>query len=167
MARVGAPKGNKYAAGCETSGRPAKFETVEELQNAIDNYFDSCYADRPAKDKDGFVVLDDDGKPYIERTQIEPITITGLALALNTSRETLMDIENGNGPYTEEYSDVITRAKLVCQNYAEKQMYTAKSANGPIFALKQYGWKDKQEIEQNNSGSIEIVFNSQLDSWSK
>jgi hypothetical protein len=164
---MGAPKGNKYALGND-GGRPAKFETVEQLQGIINSFFESCYKDMPAKDKDGFVVLDTDGKPYIERAQIEPFTITGLALALDTTRETLMDIENGNGPYTQEYSDIIARAKLKCQNYAEKQMYTAKSANGPIFALKNYGWKDKQEIDTNISGNIEVTFSDpNLDEWAK
>jgi DNA-binding XRE family transcriptional regulator len=148
-------------------GQPRKFQTVAELQAAIDGYFESCFAELPMRDKDGNVVLDAAGKPYIERLQVEPFTITGLALALDTSRETLMDIENGNWSYTEEYSDAISRAKLRCQNYAEKQMYTAKSANGPIFALKNYGWKDKQEIDTNATGSIEVVFSSDLEKWSK
>jgi len=163
---MGAPKGNKYAVG-NNGGRPAKFETVEELVNVINSFFESCFKDMPMKDKDGNVVLDDDGRPYIEHQQVEPFTVTGLALALGTTRETLMDVENGNGPYTKEYSDVIMRAKLICQNYAERQMFTAKSANGAIFALKNYGWKDKQEIDTNVSGEITVTLEGDLDKWAK
>ena len=131
--------------GKHPGGRPAKYSNLDELQAIIDDFFAACEAKE------------------------EPITITGLALALDTTRETLCDIEKGNAEVYKnpEFSDAIKRAKLRCQNYAEKQMYTAKSANGPIFALKNYGWKDKQEIEQNTSGKIEVVFSSDLEKWSK
>ncbi len=48
-------------------GRPLKFQTVEELQAAIDGFFKEC---------------DQKQKPY---------TITGLALALDTSRKLLCE----------------------------------------------------------------------------
>ena len=135
------------------TGRPAKFETIEALQNAIDKYFDSCF------DMDV-----ETGK----KIQVEPFTITGLALALGTSRETLMDIENGNGPYSDKsFSDAIKIAKLRCQNFAEKNMFTAKNPAGAIFALKNYGWKDKQEIDTNVSGEITVTLEGDLDKWAK
>lgn len=123
--------GNQYALG-NKGGRPLKFSSVKELQAGVDAFFESCYE-----------IDEETGK----KIQIEPFTITGLALALDTSRETLMDIENCNAGYSKEFSDCIVRAKLKCHNYAEKQLYTAKSAQGPIFALKQYGWKDTQNVE--------------------
>lgn len=135
------------------AGRPLKFKTVEELQGKIDAYFASCYTQKV--DENGIPVLDLNGNPVLE--QVEPITITGLALALDTSREVLMDIQNQvSEGYSKEYSDAIIRAKLRCQNYAEKQMFTAKSANGPIFALKNYGWVDKQEIVANVTAKSDI-----------
>ena len=104
-------------------GRPCKFQDLDALQIIIDEYF-------------------------VSRAEAGlPFTITGLALALDTSRETLMDIENENGSYTKEYSDAIKKAKLRCQNYAEKHMFTARNPAGAIFALKNYGWKDKIETE--------------------
>jgi hypothetical protein len=117
-------------------GRPSKFKTVDDLQSAIDGYFNSCFE---INAKTG------------ELMQVKPFTITGLALALDTSRETLLDIEYGNGPYADNssFSDAIKKAKLRCQNYAEEQMFTAYNPAGPIFALKNYGWKDKQDIELN------------------
>ena len=113
-------------------GRPLKFQSIEELQKKIDAYFDSC-----------FEIDADTGK----KLQVEPFTITGLALELDTSRETLMEMETQRSGYGIEFVDAIKRAKLRCHNYAEKQLYTAKSAQGPIFALKNYGWKDDRSIE--------------------
>ena len=66
-------------------------------------------------------------------------------MALDTTRETLMDYEDDRG---QEFTDAVKRVKLVCENYAEMKLY-GNNATGPIFALKNFGWKDKQEIETN------------------
>jgi hypothetical protein len=71
----------------------------------------------------------------------EPLTITGLAIALETSRETLMNYEK-----KDEFFDAVKSIKLVCENYAERALL-GKNPTGPIFALKNYGWRDKREIE--------------------
>ena len=118
-----------------------KFKSVEELQSAINAYFDSCC-----------VVDEATGK----KVQVKPYTITGLALALDTSRETLMDIEKENGPYSKAYSDAIKKAKLRCQNYAEKQLFNSRNPAGAIFALKNYGWRDTQDINHTLDG-VEII----------
>jgi len=101
-------------------GRPLKFKTVEELQAKIDSYF---------KDR-----VDESG------TAIKPVTITGLALHLDTSRETLMDYQE-----RDEFSDAIKRAKLRIENYYEENLMTGKPT-GPIFALKNFGWKDHSTV---------------------
>ena len=124
--------------GRNLGGRPAKYSNLDELQTIIDNYFAACEAKE------------------------EPITITGLALALDTTRETLCDIEKGNAEIYKNpgFSDAIKRAKLRCQNYAEKTLFTGKNPAGSIFALKNYGWKDKQDIEINpdQDGVIKVSF---------
>lgn len=97
--------------------KPLKFKTVEELQQKIDNYFASC------------------------DEQEEPITITGLALALDTSRETLCNYEE-----KEEYFDAIKRAKLRVQHAYEKRL-VKRGNGGDIFALKNFGWVDKTEVD--------------------
>ncbi len=146
-------------------GQPKKFKSAAEMQKAIDAYYDSCYSDVIVKDKNGAAVLDENNRPIYERVLTEPLTITGLALALGTNRQTLLNYQN---EYGEDFFDTITRAKTIIENYAEKQLYLAKSANGPAFNLKNnYGWVDKQEIDQNTSGQIEVVFSSDLEKWSK
>lgn len=103
-------------------GRPLKFKTVEELQQKIDDYFKK---------------MDEEKKPY---------TITGLALALDTTRRTLLDYEEKDA-----FSHTIKRAKLICENFAEESLFTSKNVTGPIFNLKNnYGWVDKQEIINGN-----------------
>jgi len=102
-----------------TEGRPLKFKSLEDLQTQIDQYFTD------AKEQD------------------LPYTVTGLALALDTTRETLIDYQDKS-----EYSDAIKKAKLKCQNYTENFLYSGKNATGAIFSLKNnYSWRDKSEIE--------------------
>lgn len=106
-------------------GRPLKFKSVEELDSKIQAYFDSC---------------DKDGTPY---------TFTGLSLALDTTRETLLDYEE-----KDQYSDSIKKAKLRCENYAETSLFNGKNVAGVIFNLKNNykRWKDKTETDITSKG---------------
>lgn len=108
-------------------GRPPKWNTPEELQADIDRYFEHCSENKI------------------------PLTITGLALALDTTRETLMDYQNND-----EFSYTVKRAKLMIENAYENRLILNGRA-GDIFALKNFGWKDKQEIEADvTSKSVNI-----------
>lgn len=102
------------------AGRPLKFKTVEDLEKAIDKYFNE--------------------------TDIKEWTITGLALALDTSRETLCDYEEKDG-----YSDTIKKAKLMVENSYELDLKKYGRA-GTIFALKNFDWKDKSEVDHTTKG---------------
>lgn len=100
-------------------GRPLKFATPEILQEKIDAYFTE------------------------KEEQERPATVTGLALALDTTRETLMDYQS-----RDDFADTIRAAKLRCHEYAEEQLYLLKSSRGAEFSLKNnFGWKDKIEHE--------------------
>lgn len=107
-------------------GKPLKFKTVEELQAKIDKYFTDC-----------------------EETG-EPLTVTGLALALDTSRNVLMDYQGKNG-----YSNAVIRAKMRIENAYEKRLIN-RGNGGDIFALKQFGWKDRQEQAVEVSGNMSL-----------
>ena len=104
-------------------GRPLKFKNVEELQEKIDAYFASCDEEE------------------------EPITITGLALALDTTREILCDYEE-----RDEFSNAIKKAKLRVQHAYEKRL-VKRGNGGDIFALKNFGWKDTKELD----GSFDVT----------
>ena len=98
-----------------------KWETPEELKAEIDSYFMDC------------------------QIKFRPLTITGLALALDTNRQTLLNYENNLG---KDFDTLIKGAKLMCENYADEYLYTGKNVAGAIFNLKNnYNWKDKKEID--------------------
>lgn len=106
-------------------GRPLKFQDLTELQRKIDSYFEHC---------------DSLQKPYL---------ITGLALALDCDRDTLLNYEDKD----EFFGTAIKNAKLKCHSYAEDYLYTGKNVTGAIFNLKNnYGWKDKYEADVTSGG---------------
>lgn len=107
------------------AGRPLKFPTVEDFNSAVDSYFDSIKEPRVSG----------------ETVYFEPATVTGLALHLDTTRETLCDYQE-----RDEFTDAVKRAKLRCENYAERMLYIGKNATGAIFSLKNFGWKDSQDM---------------------
>lgn len=97
-------------------GRPAIVATPEEFEARADAYFAGC--------------------------EDEPITITGLALALGfASRQSIHDYEA-----RPEYSYVVKRARLRVEHAYELRLQSAKPT-GPIFALKQMGWRDRVAME--------------------
>jgi hypothetical protein len=103
-------------------GRPLKFKTPKELEKKIAAYFKDCEKEE------------------------KPLSITGLALALDTSRETLCNYQA-----RDEFFDAIKRAKLRVEQFYEERL-TFSNAAGPIFALKNFDWSDKQDV--NHSGGI-------------
>lgn len=107
------------------AGRPAKYNTPEEMQDAIDWYFFECY-------------YDSCGFP---RNYPKPVTITGLALYLGfESRQSLTDYSR-----KDEFSCTIKRAKMRVEQYLEERLF-GNNVTGIIFNLKNnFGWKDKQD----------------------
>jgi hypothetical protein len=96
-----------------------KFTSVTELQEKIDKYFLDC---------------DTNKKPY---------TISGLALFLGATRQTLLNYED-----KDEYFATIREAKQKCEVYAEESLWTPRIASGVIFNMtNNYKWKDKSEVE--------------------
>lgn len=138
-------------------GRPLKFETVAELRHLAENYFKTC--DPHTEIRRVFKGNDQNGTAIWEDREIMtsavPYTITGLARALKTTRETLLDYESGKyddrddtDPSGERFSDTIKDAKLRVQQNAEELLMSGMPATGPIFWLKNNaGWRDRQEID--------------------
>ena len=88
------------------------------------------------------------------KTQVRPYTISGLADALDMSRQSLLNYSK-----KEEFFDTITRAKRKCEVYAEEQLFDKSGVNGAKFSLANNfeGWKEKQEIEHSGSLKLEDV----------
>ena len=85
--------------------------------------------------------FEDKAKEYFDTTPIDELTITGLALHLDTTRETLMDYQE-----RDKFTDTIKRAKLRIENSYE--LWLRKNGRAwDIFWLKNFWWKDKSEVE--------------------
>jgi hypothetical protein len=92
-----------------------------------------------------------EGMAYFEERERnkKPITITGLCLALETTRETLCDYENGKyNDNQNDYSYTIKRLKMMVEDGYEQKLHGTTAA-GAIFALKNFGWKDVVDVNTN------------------
>ena len=97
-------------------GRPRIWDTPDELQTAIDSYFEYC---------------DKNEKPY---------TIAGLAVFLDVDRQTIYNYEK-----KQRYFDTIKKARDRVYNYMEEWAMIKGNA-GTIFLMKNYGYTDRQEV---------------------
>ena len=106
--------------------RPRKFNTVEEMQEAIQAYYDK------------------------QEQRGKPLTIQGLALALGfLTRQSLLDYEGYTDANDKEYLDTIKKARLYIENYKLEGLLSGDlNTTGVIFDLKNnHGHKDKQVTE--------------------
>lgn len=87
---------------------------------------------------------------YFEDTPPDEWTITGLALALDTTRQTLI-----NYTEKEEFIDTIKKLKTKVENQYEISL-RKHGRSGDIFGLKNFGWSDKTEVEQ--SGTMTTIW---------
>lgn len=140
------------------AGRPLKFKSVDELSTKIEEYFGNC--DPHVEER---LVLKErsNGDTYSAFKKIiteqEPYTITGLARALKTTRDTLLDYESGKYDHhdmdsetNQLFSDTIREAKMRCAEYAEKRLFLG-NPGGPIFNLtNNHGWVNKTEVLNKN-----------------
>ncbi len=130
-------------------GRPRKYTKAEEMQYKIDKYFESCF--KPEINEKGKVQRDVYGN--IKMKQVKPFTVTGLALALDMDRRTLLNYSE-----KEEFFPTIKKAKLKIENYLEERLIEDTSTTGIIFNLKNnYGWKDKIENVNVNTNYEEYL----------
>ncbi len=105
-----------------------KFKSPEEMQEKIDAYFEDCKG-HPLTTVDGRIVFDKYENPVF--VDVKPLTITGLALALGfTTRQALLNYQKRGA-----YQEIIERAKLRIENYAEMRLYDRDGWNGAKFNL--------------------------------
>ena len=86
---------------------------------------------------------------YFEETPREEWTMTGLCIVCDMDYQTLINYSK-----KDEFFEPIKKAKIKVHNEYEKDL-RRKGRSGDIFALKNFGWKDKQELEQ-TTRKIEI-----------
>lgn len=104
-----------------------KYDTAEQLESAIENYWSWC--------------------KYNEK----PMTFAGLAYSLGfLSRQSLYEYSKREDGLSLPIKSALLRIE---QDYEEN--LRSASCTGSIFALKNRGWTDKQEIE--HTGQVTIV----------
>lgn len=137
-----APKGNKFAFGCDTSGRPRLWNSPKELEAKIESYFKEM-------DNNPILIEEIAGKdPVIMvRKQQRTYTIEGLGLYLGCDRKTLLNYSKEEG--YEEYFPILARAKQrINDQHITLAMAGIYNANFARFILSNNtSYKNKEEIE--------------------
>ncbi len=131
-------------------GRPRQYSNPEEMQVLIDQYFEEC----EARSIRMFYITN--GKEVPEKYERENWitrdvypTVTGLALVLDLTRNSLIQYEG-----RKEFVNTIKRAKTDIEAACEQRLCNP-SCTGTIFSLKNnYGWNDKTEVDTNISGTL-------------
>ena len=118
-------------------GRPAMYDSAEELAAKIDEYFNGGCRTKT-------VLVGKEKEPV----EIPVPTITGLAIFLGfESRQSFYDYEQ-----KPDFTYIIKRARLFIEREYEEQLASG-NVTGAIFALKNFGWRDKSEIDHTNNGN--------------
>lgn len=111
-------------------GRPRLYETPEEFEQKVYEYQQHC------------------------KDSKEPVTWTGLALFLGfSSRQSIDEYLNYDG-----FSDVVKRAKLFVEWQYEVRL-CGNNVTGPIFVLKNMGWRDKPAEDDEDSTATPVNVN--------
>ena len=129
-------------------GRPRKYQSVEEMERAMEAYFLKC--DKRTKQ----VVTGPHTNRKIEKVKMpEPYTIQGLAVALDLTTHGLDLYEE-----REEFITTVKRAKAAIEANKVIHMLDGDGFGaGYIFDLKHnHGWTDKHEIE--HTGNMTVHF---------
>ena len=86
---------------------------------------------------------------YFNSTKQSEWTVTGLSLLVG-SKQLLNDYEKRDG-----FKNIVRTAKLMVENAYELGLRESGGASN-IFALKNFGWTDKTEIEQSGEFIITV-----------
>lgn len=136
-----------------TKGQKRRFVSPEHLQCMVNEYFESCNG--PLLDRYGNLVYDKEG--HLVKTQVEPWTVSGLALYLGVSTNTLKQYKLGRIDSlldemkvdTDDYmtfSSVVLKAKQKIESYAEKRLYDRDGQQGARFVLDNaFNWVSRKE----------------------
>lgn len=136
-------------------GAPKKYTKADEMQKKIEEYFESCFKeDLKYNSEKKYYEPKLDYKGNVIKYQYKPFTITGLANALDMTRETLLRYEEDK-----EFSDTIRKAKQKVEQYVEERLFDRDGINGAKFNLINNfnNWSDKSEVDTTVSNKITIV----------
>lgn len=147
-----------------SKGGTKRFMSPEHLQCMVAEYFESCNG--PLIDKWGQLVYDKQGNPV--KAQVKPYTVSGLALYLGVSTQTLKKYREGlvddllDEMHAETddrltFAKVILNAKQTIEAYAESRLYDKDGQRGAQFVLDCcYNWvghKERADIRKSKADS--------------
>lgn len=127
-------------------GKPLKFKTVKDLQDAIDEYFSYC-------DNRIQHIYSPKMEKVIEVIDPAPYTMSGLARHIGIDRRTLLDYA-----HRDEYLPTIKAAREKVHEDVETRLME-KQATGAIFNLtNNFDWKDMRNIDHTTKGDkLELI----------
>ena len=141
--------------------RKPKYESVEQIEERIDAYFESCKGEI-LRDKNGNIVFNQkDGMPiWVGR---RTPTIPGLALALGfSSKQSLYDYKA-----KKEFMDSISRAQTRVEQYTAEKLFDRDSQRGAQFAL-EYGFRYKRDAEgEKRDEGQRIVMDAEAEAYAE
>lgn len=135
-----------------SKGTRSRWLSPEHLECMVNEYFESCNG--PLFDKKGELLVDSNGN--VVKGQVKPYTVSGLALYLGISTNTLKKYREGlvddlldeMKAETEDrktFSKVVLQAKQRIEGYAEGRLYDKEGQRGAQFVLDCcFGWVDHQ-----------------------
>jgi len=125
-------------------GRPRSYNSIEEMQPLIDEYFEiKCHNKKIIYLKNG---------TKVEVPDPEPVHISGLCAYLGLTRETLCKYQE-----RPEFSDSIKHAKQMCEEYAVDMCFKGK--NKADFVLQNnFGWRNRSETENKTENTTKIIY---------
>ena len=110
-------------------GHPRTYKSPEQMQKAIDEYFDECDAKE---------------KPYL---------ISGLCLKLGFLHRS--DLVNYSG-YSKVYHNIITRARQKVQAYAEAKCYEKHSQGAQFILNAGHNWSTNAQVREERDTTISL-----------
>lgn len=113
--------------------RPPKYETPEEMEEVINDYFKN--------------IMDSTGKFFLR-----PPTVSGLAFHLDMSTRALLEYEK-----KDDFLPIITRAKRLCEYYLEEQAIVGNSRNPISLLSMNFGRHEKAQVDVNHKNKIDSV----------
>ena len=125
-------------------GRPRAFNTPEEMEKLINEYFE-------IKTKNVRKVILKDGQTVVEIPEPETVHIAGLCAYLEITDETLRQYQKKEG-----FSGSIMRAKQMCQSYAADMCFKGKN-KADFVLMNNFGWKNRSEQENTGQGIVSIT----------
>jgi hypothetical protein len=130
-----------------------KFQTVEELQKIIDDYFDWC--DNRMKKQ---LVKDQSGAYLMDVPSPRPYTVEGISAWLGVERQTVLNYEKKPG--YEQYFDTIRDAKRkILADLMERGLdKTSDGSMSKFNLINNYGFSDQPAGAGSNEHTVKIVY---------